>query len=871
MKLKNIFSGIAALLIGAAVLTACSDDDYSSGKTPLLSDGSVVTGSSDVTATTATFHGSVTGLENMSGASYATGFKYGFSADALTETATAQSAGEFSATLDGLLTNQVIYYQAYVTLQGRLTYTGEVKSLITTDATVTTGEYSDVDFAEATMAGSISKYPSSATAGVVLATVDDEETVRAGLRVEGELADNFIATQKGLLPNTTYYYAAYLDLGPGVIFGEVKSFTTDEKTYDADEDFVDLGLSVKWAKCNVGAKNPTDFGGYFGFGDVTGTQTSIDPADYASEDTYKTLNDVAYHATGGIATLPTADLFEELFRLCKTEWIEQDGVAGFRVTGKNGNSIFLPAAGKRIESTVSENGTQGYYLTGSINPSNTEFAINYEFSSSMNSRATRAVYEALAVRPVSVARNVAFDKTLLYQKWYLDNGQDGKQHVFEGPFTQWGVHDNWGTISNNEPNLYENIHWEMGTDNGWIGYTYGKDYGYMEFKEDGTMIVARPNADGDLVETTGTYTIDEATKTITTNIDVLAADTWLSTKSGTLNILTLTADGLQIALPADATYAYSLNYYSEKKRKDDAKVSVNLLAVDGNWNGTWGSTLATIAPEELNGTHTVTYNGALASAMVNTLDLTGLDGRWPNMMVRIDDIKMDGQSIQFDANKFFYGDIENNGNFRVELFNIWGKGATDGLVRESPLSTLTNVGSEPAFSCQETCEITFTVVTDALNKAFTPNLITINPGWGGTWGFNQGATFNISLVDNKYAISNPTFDITYTSGDHADGSIMTFIEIADLFGAFPQTHATLNSLALDGNNVRFDKTGVLDTSEGGKYRLELWNMYGATSSAGCAFGTATAGGVIEELGFSTSMKVNFTINSLFNNPFSAQQ
>ncbi len=55
MKLTRIFSAVTALLMGAAVLTACSDkDDYSASNTPLLGDGAVVTGSSDVTATTAT-------------------------------------------------------------------------------------------------------------------------------------------------------------------------------------------------------------------------------------------------------------------------------------------------------------------------------------------------------------------------------------------------------------------------------------------------------------------------------------------------------------------------------------------------------------------------------------------------------------------------------------------------------------------------------------------------------------------------------------------------------------------------------------------------------------------------------------------------
>ena len=158
MKLTKIYSGIMALLFGAAMLTACSDtDDYYANNGTLLTDGAVVTGSSDVTATTATFHGTVTGLENMNTASYSTGFKYGFAQNALTETATAASASEFSATLSGLVNNTTIYYQAFVTLQGKLTYTGEVKSLITTDATAVTGAATGIDYAEATLAGSMNR------------------------------------------------------------------------------------------------------------------------------------------------------------------------------------------------------------------------------------------------------------------------------------------------------------------------------------------------------------------------------------------------------------------------------------------------------------------------------------------------------------------------------------------------------------------------------------------------------------------------------------------------------------------------------------------------------------------------------------------
>ena len=866
MKLTKIYSGIMALLFGAAMLTACSDtDDYYANSGTLLTDGAVVTGSSDVTATTATFHGTVTGLEKMNTASYSTGFKYGFAQNALTETATAASASEFSATLSGLVNNTTIYYQAFVTLQGKLTYTGEVKSLITTDATAVTGAATGIDYAEATLAGSISKYPADAVAGIVISTSNDEEDVRAGLRltIDG-LAENYEYTQEGLLPGTTYYYAAFLDLGAGVVYGEVKSFRTDAHDVNVDDEFVDLGLSVKWAKHNIGAKDETDLGGYFAFGDLSGTNPSIDPADYASADVYKTTQDLAYQALGGKGTLPTAAEFEELFSMCDVVYNERDGIPGYLVMAKNGNSIFLPAAGKRVGHDIQDAGSMGYYLTGSVNATNPKFAVDYEFSAQSGARATRATYEALSVRPVSTARNVKFDKSLLYQKWYLDNGQDGKQHVWEGPFTQWGKTDNWGTVTNNEPNPYQSIHWEMGTGNGWIGYTYGVDYGYMEFKEDGTVFIHRLTDDNKATDETGTFTINERDKTITIDINVLCANTWVAVKSGTLNILSLTEDAMQIGILNNDDYQYSLNYYSQKKADKDAAIKVNLICVGNDWGGSWGSEMDAIAPEKLDGQHTFTYNGACNGLKVNTIDFVGLRTRFPNAFVRIDEIKLDGTSIKFNANNFCYGDIEDNGNFRIEIANVWGKTAKNEKIIASPFSNLTDTDNDPAFTFANSLEVTYTIFTEGPEKTYKPNLITINPDWGGPWDYNDGAAFDVTLNKEtaKYELSKNNFTITYNSDIHAAGSIMTFIEIADIYGYFPTMHSTLNSLKLDGNSVSFDASKVVDTSEGAKYRLELWNCYGATGSSECAFGTRD-GDVIHELGFSSSMQLDFTINSLF--------
>jgi len=867
MKIKKIFSGILALVMGAGILTACSsDEDYFASTTPLLTDGSVVTGSSDVTATSATMYGAVSGLENVSTSSYSTGFYYGYAQDALTQTASASASPSFSATLTGLTTNVTIYYQAFVTLQGKVTYKGEVKSLVTTDAKAITGDASSVDFAQATMAGSSVSYPEGAKAGIVISTSDDQETVRSGLRLDADDAAAYSITKAGLLPATTYYYAAFLDLGSCTIYGDMKSFTTAASTIDVDEAFVDLGLSVKWGKRNVGAKTETDFGGLFGFGDLTGVNPSIDPADYASADTYLSANDIVNVATGGKGTLPTADLFEELFRLSKTEWTEQDGVVGYKVTGPNGNSIFLPAAGKRVASTVSDEGVRGYYLTGSVNPANSQFAVDYEFTSATGVRSTRAVYEALAVRPVSTARNIKFDKSLLCKTWHIDLRADGTHAHFAGPAYFMGTDDSWRTITNGEPVVGNCWVWEADyAGNSWVVGENARDFGTMTFTEDGKVTVTKIGADGSETTEEGTYTVDEANKTITLSIDILAVPAQQARGDNArtnLNILSLTDETLQIGMLIDGgTGQVAFNYASDLVY---GGVSVSLLAVGTDWGGTWGTPLEMLSPQELDGTHTVTYYGAVNGAMVTLLDFVGLKQKFPDAFVRIDEIKLDGQPMKFDANKFFYGDIENNGNFRVEMFNIWGKGSQDGVVVESPFSSQKNVGGDDAFTFAESLEITYTIVSSGLTATYTPSLITINPSWGGPWDYNQGATFDVRLnsESGKYEVSNANFDIIYNSDIHADGSIMTFIQIDNIRNFFPQMHATLTDLLLDGKSVSFDAAGVLDSNEGAAYRLELWNCYGATGSAGCAFGTRD-GDVIHELAFSSSMEVKFTINSLF--------
>ena len=108
MKTK-IYLGILSFVLGLSLASCSEDDDYTIHTTPILNESSVVTGSSDVTATTATLHATLSGLDGMDAGSYKTGFFYGFAQDNLPEDVQAAYDGSaFSAQLNGLNNNSTL-------------------------------------------------------------------------------------------------------------------------------------------------------------------------------------------------------------------------------------------------------------------------------------------------------------------------------------------------------------------------------------------------------------------------------------------------------------------------------------------------------------------------------------------------------------------------------------------------------------------------------------------------------------------------------------------------------------------------------------------------------------------------------------------
>ena len=145
-------------------------------------------------------------------------------------------------------------------------------------------------------------------------------------------------------------------------------------------EYVDLGLSVKWATCNVGATSPEQAGLYFAWGEtvgytaeqVTSGVRAFDKASYTASaiSTDLTLEQDAAHVNlGGNWRMPNKDEYQELLDNCNVVWMDDyngTGVAGRVFISKvNGNSIFFPATGYCWYSLVEKFGSEGCYWSAS--------------------------------------------------------------------------------------------------------------------------------------------------------------------------------------------------------------------------------------------------------------------------------------------------------------------------------------------------------------------------------------------------------------------------------------------------------------------------------------------------------------------------
>jgi len=231
--------------------------------------------------------------------------------------------------------------------------------------------------------------------GVFLSTQSEPTTNDERLSVSNseEWKSEYSFPIEGLASNTTYYALPFVANSLGILTGQVVSFTTART--DMPEK-VDLGLpsGIKWASMNVGANAPYDYGYYFQWGCTNGeyqegwdlychgNKNAI--TKYCTNSTYGTVDnlttllpedDAAHLLLGENWRIPTKEEAGELWNNCTRTWETNGDISGYRFTGPNGNSIFLPSNGWWDEQgEVHSLNVDGLYWTSSLSEANNNSA-----------------------------------------------------------------------------------------------------------------------------------------------------------------------------------------------------------------------------------------------------------------------------------------------------------------------------------------------------------------------------------------------------------------------------------------------------------------------------------------------------------------
>ena len=326
--------------------------------------------------------------------------------------------GSFSIDISSLSSNTAYNYVVVTKVDG-IEFKTDVQSLKTLEIKASvTAEAKDVSYYTATISGKLSVESEGTFTKSAMLYYSNTVSTLDGLVYSGTketvslLEDgSFSIDLSSLSSNTAYNYIVVSKVYDVEFKSEVKSFKT--QVYIITE-LVDLGLSVKWRGWNLGASKPEEYGGYYLWGgttDVTSTSIYLDwyNCPYHTGSNYKTgwtkyntissygtvdnktvldpEDDAAHVALGANWRMPTEAQWTELRENCtftQTSNYNGTGVVGMIVTsnksGYTDKSIFLPAAGYRLNDNLKYAGLEGYYWSSSLYPKHgTCYASNFNF------------------------------------------------------------------------------------------------------------------------------------------------------------------------------------------------------------------------------------------------------------------------------------------------------------------------------------------------------------------------------------------------------------------------------------------------------------------------------------------------------------
>lgn len=321
---------------------------------------------------------------------------------------------DFSATIDGLAEGTTYHIRAYAVNAKGIGY-GEARTFTTQTVELPRLSYTRVlsyDELVATVTATFEDNGNDTLIverGFCISSTSKEPTTDDRKVVSTSEGDEFSAEIDGLTAGTTYYVRAYAINSKGVAYAAVASFKTLKR------EFVDLGLSVKWASCNVGANLPEEYGNYFAWGETKPKSSYYESNSTTYNLSFFTLKSrgiidsdgnltAAYDAAtanwGNTWRMPTLDEMKELLDECTWEWTYYKNVKGYRVTGLNGNSIFLPAAGAWDGTSLGIAGSGNYWSARPYSENGEAYGLSFNSDYNFYNWGCGNRYYGFTVRPV---------------------------------------------------------------------------------------------------------------------------------------------------------------------------------------------------------------------------------------------------------------------------------------------------------------------------------------------------------------------------------------------------------------------------------------------------------------------------------------